>query len=39
MSFSESLTRRVLLKALAVAPAIPTLLGATTARNSACILE
>jgi phosphoserine phosphatase len=30
MSFSESLTRRLLLKALAVAPVVPTLLGATT---------
>jgi hypothetical protein len=32
MSSSESLTRRVLLKALAAAPAIPALLGATSAR-------
>jgi phosphoglycolate phosphatase-like HAD superfamily hydrolase len=31
MSFSESLTRRLLLKALAAAPVVPTLLGATTA--------
>jgi hypothetical protein len=32
MSASESLTRRILLKALAAAPAIPALLGATSAR-------